>query len=75
MDVPGTMLELAQKVLAPDPVHGCFTAARGLSRLELGTIVAHHDTAFHHETDGAQRVDVLERIGIERVDVGVLACA
>ena len=46
-----------------------------LSSLELGTVVAHHDAPFHHETYGAQRVDVLERIGIERVDVGVLACA
>jgi hypothetical protein len=41
----------------------------------LRAVVAHHDAAFHHETDGPQCVNVLERIGIERVDVGVLAWA
>jgi hypothetical protein len=35
-------------------------------------VVAHHHAALHHEVNGTQRVNVLERIGIESVDIGEL---
>lgn len=48
---------------------------RVLAGDEIPAVVPYHDAALHHEADRAQRVDILNRICVERDDVRELAGA